>query len=79
MELFDSVLLFLLAGLVAVTVIAHRAGNERRDVRLLMGLSALCGAGAAAALAWQRRPMRTRRLLRCRFRRRVNSYRLSPT
>ena len=52
MELFDSVLLFLLAGLVAATVIAHRAGNERRDVRLLMELPALCGAGAAAALAW---------------------------
>ena len=52
MELFDSVLLFLLAGLVVATVIAYRAGNERRDVGLLMGLSALCGAGAAAALAW---------------------------
>ena len=52
MELLDSVLLFLLGGLVAATVIAHRAGNEQRDVRLLMGLSALCGAGTAAAFAW---------------------------
>ena len=52
MDLLDSVLLFLLGGLVAATVIAHRAGNERRDVRLLMGLSALCGAGTAAALVW---------------------------
>ena len=52
MELLDSVLLFLLAGLVAATVSAHRAGNERRDVRLLLGLSALCGAGTAAALVW---------------------------
>ena len=52
MDLLDSVLLFLLGGLVAATVIAHRAGNERRDVRLLMGLSALCGVGTAAALVW---------------------------
>lgn len=52
MELLDSVLLFLLCGLVAATVIAHRAGNEQRDVRLLMGLSALCGAGTAAAFVW---------------------------
>ena len=52
MELLDSVLLFLLGGLIVATAIAHRAGNERRDVQLLMGLSALCGAGAAAALVW---------------------------
>lgn len=32
MELFDSVLLFLLAGLVAATVIAHRAGDRKSVV-----------------------------------------------
>ena len=39
-------------AMVAATAIAHRAGNERRDVGLLMGISALCGAGAAAAWVW---------------------------
>lgn len=52
MELFDSVMLFLLGGLTAAAFIAHRSGNERRDVRLLVGLSALCGAGTAAAFVW---------------------------
>ena len=33
-------------------VLIGEFGNERRDVRLLMGLSALCGAGTAAALVW---------------------------
>lgn len=52
MDLLGAVLLFLVGGLVAATAIAHRAGNERRDVGLLMGISALCGAGAAAAWVW---------------------------
>ena len=52
LDLIESVLLLLLGGLLAATAMAHRAGNERRDVRLLMGLSAMCGAGTAAALAW---------------------------
>jgi hypothetical protein len=52
MELLDAVMLFLSGGVVAATVIAHRAGNGRRDVRLLMGLSTLFGAGTAAAMAW---------------------------
>ncbi|WP_199740132.1 hypothetical protein [Acidovorax sp. FJL06] len=52
MDLLDSVMLCVLFGLLAATFVAHRAGNERRDVGLLLSLSALWGAGTAAALAW---------------------------
>jgi len=52
MELLDSVMLCVLGGLLAATWVAHRAGNERRDIGLLLGLSALWGAGTAATLVW---------------------------
>ncbi|BEP93720.1 hypothetical protein KW843_20130 [Acidovorax sp. sif1233] len=52
MQLLDAIMLCVLVGLVGATVTAYRAGNERRDVRLLAGLAALWGAGTAAALAW---------------------------
>ena len=38
-------------GLVT-TAVAWRSGNERRDVNLLAVLTALWGAGTAAALGW---------------------------
>ncbi|WP_198928163.1 hypothetical protein [Acidovorax sp. Root275] len=52
MELLDGIMLCVWCGLALATVTAHRAGNERRDVRLLAGLTALWGAGTATALAW---------------------------
>ena len=52
MDMLASVMLCLLVALVWATFTAHRAGNERRDVRLLISLSALWGAGTAAVLAW---------------------------
>lgn len=52
MDLLDSVMLCVLFGLLSATFVAYRAGNERRDVRLLLSLSALWGAGTATALGW---------------------------
>ncbi|MCO4093957.1 MAG: hypothetical protein HEQ37_07805 [Acidovorax sp.] len=50
MEMFDSVMVFMLAGLAAATVMSYRSGNEKRDVGFLAALTTLWGAGTAAAL-----------------------------
>jgi hypothetical protein len=50
MEMLDSVLVFMLVGLVAATVMSYRSGNDKRDIGLLAALTALWGAGTAAAL-----------------------------
>ncbi len=50
MDMFDSVMIFMLVGLAGATVISHRSGNEKRDVGLLAALTTLWGAGTAAAL-----------------------------
>ncbi|GKS77472.1 hypothetical protein AVME950_21270 [Acidovorax sp. SUPP950] len=50
MSMIELILLCLLATLVITTFLGWRAGNERRDVGLLAGLTALCGVGAATAL-----------------------------
>ena len=52
MELLDSVFVCGLVGLASATVVTYRAGNEPRDIRLLVGLTTLWGAGTAAVLAW---------------------------
>ena len=49
MDLIESVMLCMLLGLVGATAMAYRAENEPRDVRLLVGLTTLCGAGTAVA------------------------------
>ena len=49
MDLIESVMLCMLLGLVGATAMAYRAENEPRDVRLLVGLTTLWGAGAAVA------------------------------
>ncbi|GKT25444.1 hypothetical protein [Acidovorax sp. SUPP3334] len=51
MSMVESILLCLLVTLVITTFVSWRSGNERRDVKLLAGLAALCGVGAATALA----------------------------
>jgi len=51
MTMVESILLCLLVTLVITTFVGWRSGNERRDVNLLAGLAALCGVGAATALA----------------------------
>ena len=50
MDLIESVMLCMLLGLVGATAMAYRAENEPRDVRLLVGLTTLWGAGTAVAL-----------------------------
>ena len=49
MDLIESVMLCMLLGLVGATAMAYRAENEPRDVRLLVGLTTLWGAGTAGA------------------------------
>ena len=49
MDLIESVMLCMLAGLVGATAMAYRADNGPRDVRLLVGLTTLWGAGTAVA------------------------------
>ena len=49
MDLIESVMLCMLLGLVGATAMAYRAENEPRDVRLLVGLTTLWGAGTAVA------------------------------
>ena len=51
MDLIESVMLCMLLGLVGATAMAYRAENEPRDVRLLVGLTTLWGAGPAVAFA----------------------------
>ncbi|WCM88900.1 hypothetical protein [Acidovorax sp. NCPPB 3576] len=51
MSMVESILLCLLVTLVITTYVGWRSGNERRDVGLLAGLTALCGVGTATALA----------------------------
>ncbi len=51
MDLIESVMLCMLLGLVGATAMAYRAENEPRDVRLLVGLTTLWGAGTAVAFA----------------------------
>lgn len=48
MDLLDAVMLCLLVTL----AVAWCSGNERRDINLLAVLTALWGAGTAAALGW---------------------------
>ena len=50
MDLLESVMLCLLLGVVGASAMAYHADNEPRDVRLLVGLTTLWGAGTAAAL-----------------------------
>ena len=50
MDLIESVMLCMLLGLVGATAMAYRAENEPRDVRLLVGLTSLWGAGTAVAI-----------------------------
>ncbi len=50
MDLIESVMLCMLLGLVGATAMAYRAENEPRDVRLLVGLTTLWGAGTAVAI-----------------------------
>ena len=50
MDLIESVMLCMLFGLVGASAMAYHAENEPRDVRLLVGLTTLWGAGTAAAL-----------------------------
>lgn len=49
MDLIESVMLCMLLGLVGATAMAYHAENEPRDVRLLVGLTTLWGAGTAVA------------------------------
>ena len=51
MDLIESVMLCMLLGLVGASAMAYRAENEPRDVRLLVGLTTLWGAGTAVAFA----------------------------
>ena len=50
MDLIESVMLCMLLGLVGASAMAYRAENEPRDVRLLVGLTTLWGAGTAVAI-----------------------------
>ena len=52
MDLLDAVMLCLLVTLGVTTAVVWRSGSERRDVNLLAVLTALWGAGTAAALGW---------------------------
>ena len=49
MDLIEAVMRCRLWGLVGATAMAYRAENEPRDVRLLVGLTTLWGAGTAVA------------------------------
>jgi len=49
MDLIELVMLCMLLGLVGATAMAYRAENEPRDVRLLVGMTTLWGAGTAVA------------------------------
>ena len=51
MDLIESVMLCMWLGLVGASAMAYRAETEPRDVRLLVGLTTLWGAGTAVAFA----------------------------
>ncbi|BEU98055.1 hypothetical protein ACDW_37600 [Acidovorax sp. DW039] len=50
MDIIESVMVCMLVALVLATITARWAGNEPRDVGLLAALTALWGAGTAAAV-----------------------------
>lgn len=50
MDIIESVMVCMLVALVLATITAWWAGNETRDVGLLAALTALWGAGTAAAV-----------------------------
>lgn len=50
MELLDAVMLCMLVTLAGTSALAYRQGNEGRDVKLLLSLTGLWGAGTAMAV-----------------------------
>lgn len=50
LQLLESVMVILWIGLASATVVAYRARNDQRDVRLLAALTALWGMGTATAV-----------------------------
>ena len=50
LQLLESVMVILWIGLASATVVAYRARNDQRDVRLLAAIATLWGAGTVAAL-----------------------------
>ncbi|WP_353367019.1 hypothetical protein [Acidovorax sp. FG27] len=51
MTMFEAVMATMLAALALTTWMSWRGGNERRDVRLLAGLTGAWGAATAVAVA----------------------------